>query len=288
VTADPASSGEVIRIEAAGGVALSADAFGDPASPPLVLLHGAGQTRGAWADSGARLASLGWRVIAPDLRGHGESEWSPDGRYPIDQFADDVRAIGGSLGRDVVLVGASLGGLSSLLAVGEPPHVRARALVLIDIAHRAEVVGVSRIKAFMRARPDGFESLEAAGAAVAEYLPHRSAPERLEGLRRNLRHRGGRWIWHWDPRLLDDLSGVTASAMTEERHLAAARAAGCPILLVRGAISDLLSAEIAQEFCASVPGATWIDVSGAGHMVAGDRNDRFVECLVPFLSRWAV
>lgn len=273
------------RFAGAGGARLVADVWGADSSPPLLLLHGGGQTRGAWGNAGARLAGLGWHVVAPDLRGHGDSDRSADGAYDLDLFADDVRALAADLGGTPVLIGASLGGLSSLLAAGESPRVRVRSLVLVDVAHRPDPRGVRRILEFMSGRPAGFASVEEAAAAVAGYLPHRASPDDPEGLRRNLRRRGRRWVWHWDPRLVEQFADRIDPAGAAERHLAAGRRAGVPILLVRGGISDVLSEEIATEFCAGVPGSERVDVPGAGHMVAGDRNDRFIEAIVPFLTR---
>ena len=271
-----------------GGVALAADVWGAEDAPPLLLLHGGGQTRGAWGAAGPRLAALGWKVVAPDLRGHGESEWSPDGAYDLDLFADDVRALVAAVGGRPVLVGASLGGLSSLLAVGEAPRAAARALVLVDVAHRPDPAGARRIVDFLAADPDGFATVDEAAAAVAAYLPHRERPDLLDGLRRNLRRQGGRWVWHWDPLLLERLAGRIDAPGAAERHLAAANAARVPILLVRGGISDVVPEDIAAEFCASVPGAQRVDVAGAGHMVAGDRNEHFIEAILPFLAGLAL
>jgi pimeloyl-ACP methyl ester carboxylesterase len=273
-----------LRLRGAG-VSLAADVWGDPQDPPLLFLHGGGQTRGAWAEAAQRIAPLGYHVHALDLRGHGESDWSPDGRYSIERFAEDVRAVGASLPAPPVLVGASLGGVCSMLAMGEEPRAPGRALVLVDIAHRPEPVGVTRVLAFMRARPDGFASLEEAGAAVSAYLEHRLPPESLEGLKRNLRQKNGRWIWHWDPRLVDDFSDIEGIPHAGQRFLGAAKTIAAPILLVRGKVSDVLTDEIAREFQQAVPHAEYVDVAGAGHMVAGDRNDRFIDAITPFLRR---
>jgi peroxiredoxin len=274
-----------IRLSASGGAGLTADAWGAEDAPPLLLLHGGGQTRGAWGRAGARLAELGWRVVAPDLRGHGDSDWAPGGSYDVDLFADDVRALIAGLRAAPVLVGASLGGLSSLLAVGEAPRAEARALVLVDVAHRPDPVGVRRIFDFMSDRPDGFASVDEAATAVADYLPHRQAPDDHDGLRRNLRRRGERLVWHWDPALVPSFRGRIDPSGADERNLAAARSARCPILLVRGGISDVVSEELAAEFRELVPAVELVEVPGAGHMVAGDRNDRFIASIAPFLAR---
>ncbi|MBW5420622.1 alpha/beta fold hydrolase [Streptomyces sp. BG9H] len=279
------------------GIPLTANVWGEACAPSLLLLHGGGQTRHAWDRTGPQLAALGWQVIAPDLRGHGTSGWSPDGDYDLGLFADDVRALIaglskpngldglGGLGAPPVLVGASLGGLSALLAAGEAPRAAIRALVLVDVAHRPDPRGVRRIVEFMRGRPDGFASVAEAAAAVSAYLPHRPRPDDEEaGLRDNLRRHGGRWVWHWDPRVLDSFEGRMDPPGMAERLLDAARHTDAPILLVRGGSSDVVREDIADEFCAQVPHARHVDVSGAGHMVAGDRNDHFIDAIVPFIT----
>ncbi|MEH6372869.1 alpha/beta hydrolase [Streptomyces sp. KLMMK] len=266
------------------GILLAANEWGEASSPPLVLLHGGGQTRRAWGRTGPRLAGLGWRVIAPDLRGHGASQWSADGDYDVGLFAEDVRALVAELGHPPILIGASLGGLSSLLAAGEAPKAAIRALVLVDVAHRPDPRGVRRIVEFMRRRPDGFASVGEAAATVAAYLPHRRRPDDLEGLRHNLRRRGDRWVWHWDPRMLDSLESRVDPPGMADRLLDAARHADAPILLVRGVLSDVVRDDIAEQFCDRVPHARRVDVADAGHMVAGDRNEHFIDAIIPFLE----
>jgi non-heme chloroperoxidase len=272
-----------LRLTGHGGLPLAADAWGDPAAPPVVLLHGGGQTRHAWGGTAEALAREGWRAIAVDLRGHGESGWAPDGDYSFEAFVNDVRAWVGSFGRPPVLVGASLGGISALLAEGEAREPLCAALVLVDIAARIEREGAVRIIEFMKARPEGFATLEEAADAVSSYLPHRKRPRDLAGLARNLRRDpNGRWRWHWDPAFLEPGRGPQPGQDTG-RLERAARALRVPTLLVRGRLSDLLSEEGARHFLSLAPHARFADVSEAGHMVAGDRNDLFTEAVVDFL-----
>ncbi|MFI5980067.1 alpha/beta fold hydrolase [Streptomyces sp. NPDC051555] len=266
------------------GIRLVADVWGGPSAPPLLLLHGGGQTRRAWSRAGPRLAALGWRVVAPDLRGHGASDWSTDGAYGLDLFAGDVRELVAALDDRPVLVGASLGGLASLLAAGEAPRAAVRALVLVDVAHRPDPRGARRIVEFMRRQPDGFGSVEEAAAVVTAHLAHRPRPYATGGLRDNLRRRGERWVWHWDPRMVDHFAGRMDPPGMAERLLGAARGADVPVLLVRGGESDVVREETAAQFCARVPRARYVDVAGAGHMVAGDRGEHFVDAVVPFLA----
>jgi pimeloyl-ACP methyl ester carboxylesterase len=280
---------ETIELAGDGGLKLVADVEGDPDAPPVVLFHGGGQTRHAW---GTTLRVLGkqWRAYSVDLRGHGDSAWAPDGDYGLDAFARDVRAVARSLGQPPALVGASLGGIASLTAIaeteGEPLAI---ALVLVDVAPRIEAAGVTRIGDFMKGNLDGFESLEQVADAIGAYNPHRPRPKNLEGLKKNLRQRAeGRWMWHWDPRFVSGRFGSpdeTRSTLVDgDRLQRAARKLTIPTLLVRGRMSDLLSEEGARELFELVPHARLVDVAGAGHMVAGDRNDAFNDAVVEFLA----
>jgi pimeloyl-ACP methyl ester carboxylesterase len=182
-----------------------------------------------------------------------------------------------------VVVGASLGGITAMIAEGETPGVTA-AVILVDVAARIEVAGAERVRAFMTAFPEGFASLEEAADVVASYLPHRPRPRQLGGLTKSLRQGpDGRWRWHWDPRFLGG-SRPPSDVANPPRLAAAARGLTVPTLLVRGRQSDVLSEDGAQDFLTLVPHARYVDVSEAGHMVAGDRNDLFTDAVVRFLA----
>ena len=276
-----------LEFEGADGLTLVGDATGDPAQAPVVFFHGGGQTRHSWRETVDALAVSGWYAVSVDLRGHGDSDWSPDGDYGHVGFTEDVVRIARSFDVPPVLVGASLGGISSLLALGATtgaPQAIARALVLVDIATRMEAAGAERIISFMASRPDGFESLEDAADAVASYNPHRRRPKSLDGLARNLRkHEDGRYRWHWDPAFIEGRHGNAEQIHDPELLDRAAASLEVPTLLVRGRLSDLLSKEGADAFLAQVPHARFADVSGAGHMVAGDQNDAFSNAVLDFL-----
>ena len=273
------------------GNRLAADEAGNAGDPPVVLLHGGGQTRHSWGTTLGAVACKGWHAYAVDLRGHGESDWAPDGDYTLDAFAGDVLAISHALDTPPVLVGASLGGIASLAAIGEhTDETVGRALVLVDVAPRIEEQGRMRIGLFMMEHmEDGFASLDAVADAIQQYNPHRPRPTDLKGLQKNLRHGDdGRWYWHWDPAFIGGRLGspdeTRSSIVDPERLGKAARALTVPTLLVRGRVSDLLSEEGAQELLEMVPHARLVDVAGAGHMVAGDRNDLFNDAVVQFLD----
>ena len=267
-----------------GSLTLVGDAYGDPSRQSVVLLHGGGQTRHAWGGTAAALAARGFHATALDLRGHGDSDWASDGDYSIEAMVTDLRAVVAAQSSAPAVVGASLGGLTALCAQGESTGPLARAIVLVDITPRVQPEGVERILSFMTANPDGFASIEEAADAVTAYIPHRPRPKDLNGLRKNLRLRpDGRWRWHWDPGMMTGDRRMNATR-NPDRLDAAARALTVPTLLVRGRMSDLVSEEDARHFLVLAPHARYADVSGAGHMVAGDQNDPFTDAVVDFLN----
>ena len=278
---------ERIEFLGTGGLALAADAAGPADGPPVLLLHGGGQTRHAWRHALQELAALGWRAIALDARGHGDSAWAADADYGLDRLGDDLRAVVCTLPARPVIVGASMGGHTALIAEGDTPGL-ARALVLVDVVPQLEGVGVQRIVEFMTARPDGFASLDEAADAVAAYNPARPRPNDPQGLAKNLRQGSdGRWRWHWDPRFMEPEAPRRAQRLQEirSRMADAARHVRVPTLLLRGAHSDVVSAAGVEALRALLPQLESQDVDAAGHMVAGDRNDHFIAALLGFLQR---
>jgi pimeloyl-ACP methyl ester carboxylesterase len=273
------------RLAASGGLHLAADVGGDPAGPAVVLLHGGGQTRHSWSGAMRSLLARGYYVINLDARGHGDSDWSPERRYAFEDMAADLRAIVETLPEPPALVGASLGAATSLVLVGTSRAPLARCLVLVDLVPEAEEEGVQRIRAFMAANPHGFASVEEAADAVAAYYPHRPRPKDPSGLLKNLRRRAdGRLYWHWDPAFLESMRSDTP-AQFAERLLAASRGVTVPTLLVRGQRSDVVGDTGVAGLRAALPQLEVVEVAGAGHMVAGDRNDAFNAGVIAFLDR---
>jgi non-heme chloroperoxidase len=267
----------------ASGVTLAGDSWGTATGPLVLLQHGGGQTRHAWKNAGEALGGAGYHAIAFDARGHGDSDWAPDGTYGQDAMVEDLCCLLDELGKArPVLVGASMGGGTSLVAVGED-RIDATALVLVDIAPKIEPEGVKKIGAFMRHRPEGYDSLEEVAAAIGAYQPHRKPPKDLAGLAKNLRLDGnGKYRWHWDPRFLIGPRDLEKRAARLED---CARALELPTLLVRGGLSDVLSEAGAKAFVEMCPHSEYVNITGAGHMVAGDRNDVFGTAVVDFLAR---
>ena len=266
-----------------------ASEWGDSVNPLVIMLHGGGQTRHSWKGVAAKIANLGFHVIAHDLRGHGESFWDNDGDYTFDAHRDDLVKIIEQLGKKANLVGASLGGMISLSLAGhEEESKHCSGLIMVDIGMRPNDEGSDRIVEFMRSGAKGFASVEEAADAVSGYLPHRERPKDISGLKKNLRLKeDGRYYWHWDPLFLTDRTGMGEVREERFRQLEnSAKRITVPTLLVQGALSDILTNKEKEEFLNAVPHAKFAEIQQATHMVVGDKNDIFAEAIVDFLSEY--
>ena len=267
------------------GLNLVGDVAGPPGGSAVILLHGGGQTRHSWSGAMRKLVDSGYFVINYDARGHGESDWSPTGDYSMPALASDLRAVLATVRGPAALVGASMGGMASFLAVGTSDHPIAQALVMVDIVLRPAAAGAKKIQQFMTGHKEGFADLEEAAAAVAAYNPDRPRPSDPSGLRKNLRLRDdGRLYWHWDPRLLDITPSSEPPSFMNELIKVSGRVT-LPTLLVRGTRSDIVDDAGVAEMRRLVPQTEVYEVPGAGHMVAGDKNDAFNAGVLMFLNR---
>lgn len=265
-----------------GGLHIAADELGPKGAPTVILGHGGGQTRHSWSKAGEELAAAGYHVLNYDLLGHGESAWEPEGNYSLARRARDLMAVTAHGSDTFAYVGASLGGATALAAasMGAEPA----AIILVDIVPLIPREGTSRIRDFMTGNPDGFASLEEAADAISAYNPERPRPSNLDGLRKNLREGpDGRFHWHWDPRMM------TPGQMDEGFIIRIMDEAGwtdrIPTLLVRGMKSDIVTDEGVADLRRRIPDVEIANIGGAGHMVAGDRNDQFNWAVTDFLGR---
>ncbi|MCP3936886.1 MAG: alpha/beta hydrolase [Actinomycetia bacterium] len=282
---------ETVEFALSDEITIVADLCGPSGGMPILFLHGGGQTRHSWSSTASRLAESGYRTLSMDLRGHGDSSWHPEGRYELLDHAADVAAIIDIVGGRPVLVGASLGGIVGMILEGVHRPGSIKGLALVDIVPRMSAAGADRILAFMFDKAEeGFGSLDEVADAVAAYNPHRPRPSNLDGLKKNVRQRDGRWYWHWDPRAFShavgDIQTVDPSTTVRNADKLADALHGVhlPVVLVRGRQSDIVTDVQVADFCSEFPDAGFVDISGAGHMVAGDQNDPFTEAVIDFIT----
>jgi pimeloyl-ACP methyl ester carboxylesterase len=249
-------------------------------------MHGGGQTRHAWGKTGEVLGNSGFHVVAIDLRGHGNSDWHPEGDYSIDGYKSDLISILNQLKKPASLVGASLGGMIGFSLAGDKDFKNlVTSLVMVDIGLYPNQQGADQVIQFMQSGSEGFSSLEEASDVISGYLPHRKRPRDNRGLEKNLRLReDGRYYWHWDPKFIEGRTnrkeGEQKAANTE-----IAKNIKIPILLIRGALSDVVTQEEVNDFLTALPHAEFKEIEQAAHMIAGDRNDIFAASAIDFLKR---
>jgi pimeloyl-ACP methyl ester carboxylesterase len=265
------------------GLALRWLDWGDPAAPPIVLLHGGGQSARTW-DACCLVLARRHRCLALDQRGHGDSAWSPQGAYGFDDHADDIAAFIDALDLEApTLAGMSMGGINAIVCAARDPR-RLRALVVVDVAPEVQLEAVERmmqgIAAYRRfASPrDAAERLARLGARRERTL--------LEAtLALNLRQEAdGGWTWKYDPRTLADLSAEQILAPRRPLWHVLPRIT-CPTLVVRGAQSEIFSEGDADRLAAHLPDVTLATVPNARHSVQTDNPAGLAQAMVRFEER---
>ena len=270
------------QVAGGGGLLISVERKGTPGRSRVILGHGGGQTRHSWGKAADALAGAGYDVLNYDARGHGDSEWARPEDYSAEKRSEDVAALAKMGNGPVALVGASMGGLSALYFAAKHPS-EVSALILVDIVTQPEPAGVRRVTDFMARHLDGFDSLEEVADAVASYAPHRPRRD-AGGFQNNLRLKDGRYYWHWDPAILHQDNGKMFRVVNQVVESNRARL-DFPVMLVRGMKSDIISDAGIDNMRELLPQAEIFEVDGAGHMVAGDRNDQFNAGVIEFLRK---
>ena len=274
-----------MRFKVTSSLNIEATSAGSPSDPLVILLHGGGQTRHAWKGTTEKLASSGFYAVALDLRGHGDSDWSEEGDYAIESYRSDLISIIEEIGKPASLIGASLGGMVSLSTAGDPEFEKhCSALVMVDIGIYPNEEGSNEILEFMSSGFKGFVSLEEASDAIATYLPHREKPKDISGLKKNLRLKeDGKYYWHWDPKFIQ--SRTSNRTEHKSKHKTYAHNVSIPTLLIRGALSNVVTEEEVKDFMDTIKHAEFVEIDKAAHMIAGDRNDIFANAAINFLQK---
>ncbi len=259
--------------------------WGDPAAPPLLLLHGGNQSGHSWDLVSLHLAGR-YRVLALDQRGHGDSEWARDASYGIGEMAEDAIAFIAQQGLErPIVMGHSMGGRVTMEVLKRRPGI-ARAAVFVDVGPEISGEGTRAIRDFIQ-RNIEFDDLEAFIERVAEYDPYRTREHISRTVRYNLIQRSdGKYITKSDRILHDpgfrrarDNDGVPLSI-----GLDVVRGFDLPALVIRGGDSSVLTEQGADDFAAAMPQGQLRTVPDCGHNVHSQNTPGFLDAVSPFLD----
>lgn len=246
----------------------------------LLLLHGFTGHARFW-DSFARAMSGNYRVLALDQRGHGETQWAPPQEYGVDYMVSDVEAFVAALGlTDFALLGLSMGGRNAIHYAGGRPAELER-LVIVDIGPEVAAEGARRIQSGVQAS-DVFDSVEEAVERAREANPNADEAEQRHRIEHNMmRTDDGKWTYRYDRALRDPANPRPRPA--PEVGWGLLSRITVPTLLVRGEVSDVLPADMAQRMVETIPDCQFVEVAGSGHSVPMERPEGFREAVRTFL-----
>jgi len=251
--------------------------WGDPHRPPVLLLHGGNQSAHSWDLVSLHLADR-YRVVAPDQRGHGDSEWSRETDYTLGALARDAAAL--IRERDLqrpIVVGHSMGGMVALLLAKLHPELL-RALVIVDVGPEIAERGTGAIRDFVQKNVE-FDDPEEFLDQVVKYDPFRKREHMARTLKYNLLRRAdGKYISKHDRRRLPDPFG------SERVTLECVRRFDFPVLVVRGAESTVLEPDAATRFASALPDGRLVTVPDCGHNVHSQNTPGFLAGIAPFLA----
>jgi len=281
------------RVPGADGLALNLLEWSE-AGTPMLLLHGFSNEAHIWDDFVPTVAPY-YRVLALDLRGHGDSDWHAAGAYDYDDHVGDVEHVLAHLGIErVVLVAHSLGGRIAMLFAGRHPE-QVAGLVIVDSAPELDRRGTARISL------DTAQHRDPSFRSIAEYeqmLVHAYPAATPSAIRRMAAHgvrqrEDGRFVLKMDVAIRSAVGGddapdaETIAARHEhfrEEMWAALGRITCPTLVVRGAASDILGPEVADRMAEEVLQRGHLAVvPHAGHSVMTDNPEGFAEAVGRFV-----
>lgn len=279
------------RVEGADGLSLHVLEWSRE-GVPMILLHGHGNEAHLWDDFVPSVTPY-YRVIAVDQRGHGDSDWDPQGRYDSDALADDLERILEAFSIDrFVLIGFSMGGRAAMIFAERHPE-RIAGLVLVDIAPELDARGRIRIASEIAEHPSPvFHDVDEYARMLARNYPAGSPAALRRMAQYGLRQRpDGLFELKLDPKLRgprpadwDEEQMRAAEAALTQRMWAALAKLPCPTLVVRGAASDILSPEIADRMVDEVlQDGRLAVVPQAAHSVATDNPKGFEEAVTAFV-----
>ena len=248
----------------ANGIRHHLIARGAPGSPVVMMIHGLAGQAHVFDGIANRLAKK-YHVYCLDVRGRGESAWGPAAGYGIDTYVADLEAVRDALGlQRFALVGTSMGGLITMQFAPKFPE-RVERAVLNDVGPEIDPAGLARILQYVGGAPEMFADMKAViryykdhYAPMVEHLPD---DQIADFARYNVRKSdSGVYVWKMDPAVRS-----TAAPQPEVEPWQALKGISCPVLVLRGAKSDVLSADIARRMVEELPDGRLVEVPGVGH-----------------------
>ena len=272
----------VDRFVKVNGINLHYLEWGNTNRPTILMLHGISQQAHSW-DFISLPLSVDYRVIALDQRGHGDSDWSPNGNYSTDIYVGDIEGFVGAMGlENFHLMGHSMGGRNSLAWASGRPGIL-KSLTIVDTGPETQRRGQNRIQQF-RELPDELDTLDEFASRVMEYTS-RNREQTMGALKYSIRQRqDGKWTWKYDKAMR--VSGFRAPTWTPEQLWDGWRKIDCPALVVRGARSDIFADETMVRMAEEHRDCTTVTVENAGHLVQGDNPPDFLAAVRGLLSRF--
>jgi pimeloyl-ACP methyl ester carboxylesterase len=252
---------------------------------PLLFLHGGGINAHTW-DVAALMLHHRYHCIALDQRGHGDSEWSPGIDYGVETQVRDIEGFVEQLGlAHPVLIGQSMGGLNSI-AYATRHCAQMKGLVVVDVGPEINPAGTNRIREF--ASTPELDSPEAFLERAVKFNPIRDPAVLRRSLYYNLRELpNGKWALKHDQRRASEEVAARSTAQRERLGGEIGRIE-CPTLILRGALSDVITDAGAEKFARSLPKARWVRIENAGHNIQGDNPRGLLDALNPFLRELGI
>ena len=252
--------------------------WGRPESPPLVLLHGIGRVAHTFDHLAGHFAA-DYRVIAVDMRGHGDSGWSPAGEYTVRDYVRDIEAIAERLDlRNIVIWGNSTGGRVAQMFAGLQAD-RVAAVIVEDVGpERPRAIANRLASQIEREDATGWDSVEALILELQAASP-RTKPEVLEAYARygSKRRADGRIVWKRDPAIGGDFVPL--------QHWLYVRRIAAPVIYVLGGSSAIVPVETQAELRRVLPQVEIVTMPGLGHYPSQEEPEGFLEIVDRFLGR---
>ncbi len=258
--------------------------WGESKNPTIIMLHGFAQQSHSWDFVALGLCDK-FRIVAFDQRGHGDSDWSQNHNYSLNDYHNDIDNLIKHLGlSETLMVGMSMGGRNAFTYAASHPDL-VSALVVVDAAPVAQSSGRDKIRNFV-SQEDVHPSIEEFVRMVHGYTPNRPIDQIWGSIKYNVKQLSdGSWTWKYDKFLRSpDRDFRSESKDVSDAMWASLDMLKAPTLLVVGEDSDIVSLDVANQMINRISNSQLVSIPNAGHRVMGDNPVAFQSAINEFLS----